>query len=205
MIPWGTRSLGSAPGCSRALLRRSTHYKDLEAGQAPFTAGDLISLAALYARSRRPQFSYDREFYEGAYKAVCKGLGIDPVNDLSQVLGIDPDREEETRRISDEFFRRAGIGRFMWARGHMISLQDPWGNVMEGDIWGQRSFKKDTLQYVTISRGIEAYMGVANTLPSTIEHLDNALCALIGWDHVKSVSYEDLREKHGMPEAESDF
>ena len=204
LVPDGTRSLGGDTGCSPAVLRRSSNYKDLTDGEAPFTAGDLISLAALYARSHDPMKEEPVAFYRDAYLAVCRGLDIPPVNDLTQVLGIDPEAEREGR-FSKDFFRLAGIGRFLWARANMISLQDPWGNVLEGDIWGQRTFERGTPQYGTVAVGVDAYAEAVNRLPGVLEHIDGALCALLGWDSSRSVTYADLRTKYGMPEEESDF
>lgn len=205
LVPDGTRSLGGDTGCSPAVLRRSSNYKAPRwNGKAPFTAGDLISLAALYARSHDPMKEQPVAFYRDAYLAVCRGLDIPPVNDLTQVLGIDPEVERKGR-FSKDFFRLAGIGRFLWARANMISLQDPWGNVLEGDIWGQRTFERGTPQYGTVAVGVDAYAEAVNRLPGVLEHIDGALCALLGWDSSRSVTYADLRALHGMPEEESDF
>lgn len=120
-------------------------------------------------------------------------------------MGIDPEPEREGP-WSNEFFRLAGIGRFLWARANMIGLQDPWGHVMEGDIWGLRRFDATQHQYDSVKRGSDAYVEAVNRLPGVLEHLDNALCALLFWDtKERSVTYEDLRTLHGMPEAEDDF
>ncbi len=205
LVPDGTRSLGGSTGCSPAVLRRSSNYKDLGHTQPAFTPGDLISLAVLWARAHDPRTGESTDFYRDAYLAVCKGLDIPPVNDLTRTLGIDPEPEQEGP-WSNEFFRLAGIGRFLWARAHMIGLQDPWGNVMEGDIWGLRRFDGVQPQYDSVRRGIDAYTEAVNRLPGVLEHIDNALCALLFWDtKERSVTYEDLRTLHGMPEAEDDF
>ena len=199
LVPSGTRSLGGDAGCGPALLRRSSDYQDLNGKGDPFTPGDLISLAVLYARAHDPRNEESLPFYRDAYLAVCKGLDIPPVNELTQTLGIDPQPEREGPG-SEDFFRLAGIGRFLWARAHMIGLQDPWGHVMEGDIWGLRRFDEVQPQYHSVKRGIAAYVEAVNQLPGALEHIDNALCALLFWDtKERSVTYEDLRTKHGMP------
>ena len=40
---------------------------------------------------------------------------------------------------------------------------------------------------------------MANTLPAVLGPVDDALCALLGWDAQARVSLDDLRTKHGMP------
>ena len=198
LVPSGTRSLGGDAGCGPALLRRSSDYQDLNGKGDPFTPGDLISLAVLYARAHDPRTEESLPFYRDAYLAVCKGLDIPPVNELTQTLGIDP-QIEKNGPDSEDFFRRAGIGRFLWARAQMIGLQDPWGHVMEGDIWGLQVFDRGTPQRETVQRGVATYEAMANTLPAVLGPVDDALCALLGWDAQARVSLDDLRTKHGMP------
>jgi hypothetical protein len=202
LFPESTRSLGRSAGCAPALLRRSTAYldKDLGPNPPPFTAGDLISLAALRAQGAAGNATQHLAFYEGAYLALCAGLSLPPVNELTQAIGLDPrPRMASAERSPEDRPRRSGIARFLWARSRMIALQDPFWRVLMGDIWGVSAFEEGSDRQTAVSRGVAAYEATADAAAATLGQLDDALCALLGWDAAASVTLEDLQSKHGLP------
>ena len=188
-----------------------------------FGMGDRISLAALLARSVERNQVEEVAHYLRCYRAVCDGLGVSRHCLITEQLGLHekprsgeieslravvrdalgpPELAEVAplRRGSLRLtFRRSGIRRLLWLRKHSVELQDPWWNVMEGDIWGRRTVAAD--DRFVVESAVDFYEALANQHLAGLAKIDAALCKLAELPETRTVQVTELRAQWGVPEA----
>ena len=207
LIPSSTRNYSGVSGESGSGKRQCTHYgfMGLDGKEGDFTMSDLISFGVLWAKAISGGDS-KLIFYKEGFHSLCSAFGNPDVSEFLEILGIKSKTEKKkTKPFSDDVFRTSGIVRFLWFRARMIEVQDPFWHVMEGDIWGRSSQRKNKKATEAIEDGISFYEDVLNNFTNGLARLDKAICTHLGWKYEGKISLKQLKSKFDFPESGSYF
>jgi len=157
---------------------------DYFASETLFGVSDLISLGALHLRTRDRGPECTRNFYADAYRSCFKGIGFDPERDFVDHRHSALPALEQLTRI----------------RVSLISFEDEFGELLEGDPWGAREIDAPTTQ---INAARDWYLTHADHLLRGIEILDTAIGALMNWNMARTVTYCTLQRNYDYPDVEA--
>jgi hypothetical protein len=132
------------------LYRYSTDYLDEPKPKTLFSPSDAISLAML-SRSNmdHPRLPDDHlDFYDRAYVAVCRGLELANyvAFHAAIVMWTRGEAPMESALIDEQWFQQIKLSlneqvrlwQLIQIRARLIHFQNEWGDVLEGNIWGER-------------------------------------------------------------------
>ena len=207
LIPGSTRNYSGLHEESSSGRRQCTHYgyMGIDGKEGDFTMSDLISMGVLWA-SAISQEDSKLLFYREGFYSLCRAFGNPDVSEFLDILGIEPKKDKKkTKPFNDDLFRTSGIVRFLWFRAKMIEVQDPFWHVMEGDIWGRNSHRKNKEASKAIADGISFYEDVLRHFTNGLTRLDKAICTHLGWKYEGNISLKELKSKFDFPESETYF
>ena len=205
IIPESTKNYSSPGVRNPGGSRQCSHYgyMGLYGKESDFTMSDLISIGVLYAREYGRN-SEKKEFYQAAFGSLRKAFGNPDVSEFLDILGIIKNPKKKEKEIAaslEDMFRQSGIIRFLWFRAKMIEMQDPFWNVMEGDIWGISSHPNNQKSSELIQDAVDFYGVILSNFINDLPRLDKAICAHLGWKYEGSISLNDLVENYNFPDA----
>lgn len=184
---------------ARDLARLAGDYARFDE-EAPFTASDAISLAhfvKLYDGNAIRDARRFRTYYGVAWNALVAELGLRHANEILTLLHS-PWRGDESAKkaVYKGPFEPLFFTTLVNARKNIINFVRLNAGVIEGDPWGGSMLRRDEPR-AALEAAREWYGGASKTVLEGLIPIDEAICAMIGWDTSRAVAYEALRREHG--------
>lgn len=162
----------------------------------PFSASDAISLASFVDEDdENASGSYRHAYYLKAWRATTKALDLPFSDEALRCL-----RGHRNAQVLEPFFRSL-FEPFVFytvlrARQRIISFIRINAGWIEGDPWGGPMLRREELRPpLEAARGW--YDRTSETVLKGLDPIDEALCAMLGWNASQSVPFETLRRDHG--------
>jgi hypothetical protein len=168
------------------LSRLNGQYQRCDPTDADYLPSDLLSIL-------RWRWMYEDE--EGSELRLHYRTFSDA---LARALGVSLDaRVMELLRGSGGFLESRTIHLWLGRRRAALTYADPWGSVLEGDIWGHRMLP-DASAREALDACIAGYLSSAEYLADGVLAIDRAICLLVGWNPDARVPASVLRDQYGV-------
>jgi len=173
-------------------FRYLTNYTFLAEDQPDFTPSDAISLGLLVTGT-----AWFGDVWRAAYRSVCAGLDLPDPDRALLWLG-----ETTIEATGAGLLKRASLHQLVRLRRRMQEYCDEWGDVIEGDIWGQRHGPPALRAQLADAQSW--YRESLSLLLNGLATFDPAICAHLGWPVERAVPFSVLRQQHGFPDTDYD-